>query len=115
MNRYSSSIEAEESSDIEKERQLDPENGDDLKEKYGEEKLRQECDIAQIVAPGDGGMGEYAEDELAEEPSGVVAVLSRVLSRTSAKSCHPGPPPDGGLRAWVTGMCNAMQSASVIC
>lgn len=29
-------------------------------------------------------------------------VVSRVVSRASVKS-NPGPPPDGGLKAWITG------------
>jgi hypothetical protein len=34
---------------------------------------------------------------------GLTAVLSRVISRASTKS-NPGPPPDGGMKAWITGM-----------
>lgn len=34
---------------------------------------------------------------------GVFGLAERVLSRTTSKSSfNPGPPPDGGLRAWVT-------------
>src|SRR3569833_80390 len=53
-------------------------------------------------AEGD-STGDSAGYQPDEAEGRVSAVLSRVLSRTSAKSCPPGPPPDGGLRAWIVG------------
>ena len=38
-----------------------------------------------------------------EDDRGVMSVLDRVLSRASAKSVNPGPPPDGGMKAWISG------------
>ncbi|KAK3367618.1 major facilitator superfamily domain-containing protein [Podospora didyma] len=41
-----------------------------------------------------------------EQGTGLAKVISRVLSRTSTKSLwNPGPPPDGGLKAWTTVAC----------
>lgn len=35
---------------------------------------------------------------------GLGGVLDRVVSRVSTKSsCHPGPPPNGGVKAWTAG------------
>lgn len=35
---------------------------------------------------------------------GIAGVLERVVSRASTKSSwNPGPPPDGGLKAWTAG------------
>lgn len=43
------------------------------------------------------------EDDRGGGGSGVFGLAERVLSRTTSKSSfNPGPPPDGGLRAWVT-------------
>jgi hypothetical protein len=43
------------------------------------------------------------DNELDGRPSGVLSnVVSRVLSRASVKS-DPGPPPDGGAKAWIAG------------
>ena len=54
--------------------------------------------------PGDGSR-ESGEYETAEEGRhGFGATLDRVLSRASTKSVSPGPPPDGGLKAWMIGM-----------
>lgn len=41
----------------------------------------------------------------APRPSGgIVGVLDRVVSRASTKSSwNPGPPPDGGVKAWTAG------------
>ncbi len=36
-----------------------------------------------------------------KEPVG--GFMARVLSRTSSKHFDPGPPPDGGWKAWVAG------------
>jgi MFS family permease len=43
----------------------------------------------------------------ATRPSGLVATLSRTISRRSAASSwqDPGPPPDGGLQAWTQVFC----------
>lgn len=36
---------------------------------------------------------------------GIAGVIERVISRTSTKSnWNPGPPPDGGKKAWTAGM-----------
>lgn len=42
------------------------------------------------------------EDDRRGRGSGVSGLADRVLSRTTSKSSfNPGPPPDGGLRAWT--------------
>ncbi len=43
---------------------------------------------------------EGAGGELSDRP---VSVLDRVLSRASSRG-NPGPPPDGGMKAWITGL-----------
>lgn len=45
------------------------------------------------------------DDDDAPRPSGgIVGVLDRVVSRVSTKSSwNPGPPPDGGVKAWTAG------------
>ncbi|KAI3390936.1 hypothetical protein diail_8334 [Diaporthe ilicicola] len=43
-----------------------------------------------------------ADEETAGRASGVSGLAGRVLSRTASRSSfNPGPPPDGGLRAWT--------------
>lgn len=46
--------------------------------------------------------GDIFEDVYTQR-QGSLAVLGRVLSRTSAVDSHPGPPPDGGFWAWASG------------
>lgn len=42
------------------------------------------------------------EEDRGGAGSGVLGLAERVLSRTTSKSSfNPGPPPDGGLRAWT--------------
>lgn len=55
-----------------------------------------EADVAQIGSE---------QDESEPRPSGGVArMVERVVSRASTKSSwNPGPPPDGGARAWMAG------------
>lgn len=44
-----------------------------------------------------------ADEDRSVRGSGVLGRAERVLSRTTSKSSfNPGPPPDGGLRAWTT-------------
>lgn len=44
-----------------------------------------------------------ADEDRGGRGTGVSGLAERVLSRTTSKSSfNPGPPPDGGLRAWVT-------------
>lgn len=44
----------------------------------------------------------------ADKPTGgLTAVLSRVISRASSNS-SPGPPPDGGRKAWITGRISCL-------
>jgi hypothetical protein len=46
--------------------------------------------------------GEGAEEGRGRRGSGVFGLADRVISRTTSKSSfNPGPPPDGGLRAWT--------------
>lgn len=46
--------------------------------------------------------GAADEDRDGGRGSGVFGLAERVLSRTTSKSSfNPGPPPDGGLRAWT--------------
>lgn len=46
--------------------------------------------------------GAAGEDRGDGRGSGVFGLAERVLSRTTSKSSfNPGPPPDGGLRAWT--------------
>ncbi|KAH8890493.1 MFS general substrate transporter [Thozetella sp. PMI_491] len=45
---------------------------------------------------------ESLAPEPAAEPQGILSgAIGRVVSRTSAKSWNPGPPPDGGWQAWA--------------
>lgn len=44
------------------------------------------------------------EPESAPPSGGLTGALGRALSRTSTKSVPLGPPPDGGLQAWITGL-----------
>lgn len=49
------------------------------------------------------GHGEGAEEGRGGRSSGVLGLADRVISRTTSKSSfNPGPPPDGGLRAWTS-------------
>lgn len=46
---------------------------------------------------------EGAEEGRGGRSSGVFGLADRVISRTTSKSSfNPGPPPDGGLRAWTS-------------
>ncbi|KAG6357816.1 hypothetical protein INS49_013695 [Diaporthe citri] len=53
----------------------------------------------------DGGSDHHAQsahEDRGGGGSGVLGLAERVLSRTTSKSSfNPGPPPDGGLRAWT--------------
>lgn len=41
---------------------------------------------------------------------GIAGAIERVISRTSTKSnWNPGPPPDGGKKAWMNGMYSALR------
>ncbi|KAK1753726.1 major facilitator superfamily domain-containing protein [Echria macrotheca] len=53
-------------------------------------------DVPDLEGGADGGGGGGG---------GLTSVLSRVLTRTSVKSVPPGPPPDGGVQAWMTVAC----------
>jgi hypothetical protein len=45
--------------------------------------------------------------------AGVADAIERIISRTSTKSWSPGPPPDGGLQAWIAGeFCVVHKKAS---
>lgn len=47
--------------------------------------------------------------------TGVAGVLERVISRTSTKSTwNPGPPPDGGVQAWMAGEFFAAQAVKLM-
>lgn len=49
------------------------------------------------------GHEEGAEEGRGGRSSGVFGLADRVISRTTSKSSfNPGPPPDGGLRAWTS-------------
>lgn len=49
-------------------------------------------------------LADSANEEWIEENHGQTPhALSVVLSRASTRTVDPGPPPDGGLRAWITG------------
>lgn len=52
-------------------------------------------------APGD---GSDDEGDATRPSSRIADVLDRVVSRVSTKSSwNPGPPPDGGMKAWTAG------------
>lgn len=54
---------------------------------------------------GDAAQAGGEEDESEPRRSGgVLGMVDRVVSRASTKSSwNPGPPPDGGARAWMAG------------
>jgi hypothetical protein len=55
---------------------------------------------AEVAAVGEAeDAGEYNARET--PPSGLTGVLSRVISRAS--TVDAGPPPDGGIKAWIIG------------
>lgn len=62
--------------------------------------------VNQVLENGYRTKLEDGEDDLEEAAgghTGVMAVVDRVLSRVDTKSSlNPGPPPDGGLRAWAS-------------
>lgn len=60
-------------------------------------------DDAILDEQGSDTAGEHDGPSSAKPTGGLTAVLGRVVSRTSTKSA-PGPPPDGGMKAWITGM-----------
>jgi hypothetical protein len=83
---------------------------------------KQDDERREVLAPEPGVPGDESEylDELEvegnnieddETPTGgrLSAVVSRVLSKTSIKS-NPGPPPDGGLQAWLMGILHSHRS-----
>ncbi len=50
------------------------------------------------------------QDEGMAGNGGVLSrVVSRVITRASTKSI-PGPPPDGGLQAWMAGKCDVFSA-----
>ena len=52
---------------------------------------------------GDGSRESNPTSQEEPEWRGLAATLDRVLSRASTKSVNPGPPPDGGVQAWMIG------------
>lgn len=64
-----------------------------------------QLDESDFEDDGDGeprAPGAADEDRGGGRGSGVFGLAERVLSRTTSKSSfNPGPPPDGGLRAWT--------------
>lgn len=67
----------------------------------------------QLDENGHHGAAESAEAWKTDDPlrrdegarDGIAGVIERVISRTSTKSnWNPGPPPDGGKKAWMAGM-----------
>lgn len=66
-------------------------------------------DDSDLVGGGDDDESERQGDDnngddLPRPSGGIVGVLERVVSRASTKSSwNPGPPPDGGVKAWTAG------------
>ena len=109
--RSSSSFEAEVSSDVEEKSALDLDADLDVDVEKGDElRLGAGCVTNETPVPGAMPVGVQSQDVEVEEASeeerhGFSATLDRVLSRTSTKTPNPGPPPDGGLKAWMIGTC----------
>jgi hypothetical protein len=61
-----------------------------------------------VVLPGAPPVGTEPSKEAFVDPEEEArgrfgTAMDRVLSRASSKGTHPGPPPDGGWRAWIVG------------
>lgn len=60
--------------------------------------------VGGILGPDDGYDDEDDDDPEEAGRGRLPRVVSRVLSRSTSKSSwNPGPPPDGGLKAWTAG------------
>ncbi|KAI0871128.1 MFS general substrate transporter [Hypoxylon argillaceum] len=72
----------------------------------GQAKARDEDAVSEPKADDEQWEIEPEPDFLDVNASGAVGVLSRVLSRISTTaSRNPGPPPDGGKKAWLMCLC----------
>lgn len=97
-----------------------PDTKDDSDKELGGLRSGSTTDIEAIRVPGQGGGRSESEDSdghdhIEEDEKqtttnnntggglSLVKTLSRVLSRPES-NFDPGPPPDGGARAWCTGM-----------
>ena len=91
-------------SDLEKQ-----EIGLEDKEKQSRQRTEEDessLDIEAVQDDDEDDDDDAASQDKQQEGGGRLSkVVSRVLSRTSTKSSHwnPGPPPDGGLKAWLVG------------
>jgi hypothetical protein len=61
------------------------------------ERLSSESGVTVAEGEESGGGGEGGGGSVMSR------VVSRVLTRGSTKSWNPGPPPDGGVKAWTAG------------
>ncbi len=78
---------------------------DDLEEEsHGED---EEGEVSEDDSPSSNSNPDDAITPTPSAGGGVLStVLSRVLTKASTKSFQPGPPPDGGLKAWTAGTSN---------
>lgn len=72
-------------------------SSDDIEKTAG---VRQDTTDDEIADASDDAPADVAEHE-ANGGSVLEKVLSKVVSRATVKD--PGPPPDGGLKAWLAG------------
>ena len=103
-------VEGNSSSDLDTHEEREVSSHDDV-EKRGERDFSDDShdekdeDNAEGASPRNYEPGEGKGESSATTVGGISKVLSRVVTRTSIKSLNPGPPPDGGLQAWIAGKC----------
>lgn len=78
--------------DIERQLRSTVEGGEDDSPQYQEGEISGEKDAGVLA-------GHNGTDRTS---NGLMRVLSKVVSRAST-TANPGPPPDGGSKAWITG------------
>ena len=84
------------------ERDVEKRLDDTAKESSGDNESpgQQGADI-ETVEEADEALGDNASRTTEKPTNGLSGVLSRIVSRAS--TVDPGPPPDGGLHAWMIG------------
>jgi hypothetical protein len=82
----------------------------DVEKEAGQGRYDNGTDSEMVTSEGvdEDGDDSIEGEEPAEPQGGLARVLSKVVSRSSTKS-NPGPPPDGGVKAWTAGKTRCIQ------